>query len=163
NANDFFNNRNAVRRPRYRYNTFGGTIGGPIYIPGHWNQSRTKLFAFYNIEQALISTPRSLNTYTMPTALERHGDLSQTPAVSGKVIPITDTTTGAPFPGNVIPKNRLNPNGLALMNILPQPNFFNRTVSGGNYNYQIQEVQKDPKRSQLLRLDYVPTEKDRFF
>ena len=34
NANDFFNNRNRVRRPRYRYNTFGGTIGGPVYIPG---------------------------------------------------------------------------------------------------------------------------------
>ncbi len=31
------------------------------------------------------------------------------------------------------------------MNILPQPNYFNRTISGGNYNYQIQEVQTDPK------------------
>jgi hypothetical protein len=30
NANDFFNNRNSVRRPRYRYNTIGGSIGGPI-------------------------------------------------------------------------------------------------------------------------------------
>ena len=163
NANDFFNNRNGVRRPRYRYNTFGGTLGGPIYIPGHWNQDRSKLFAFYNIEQALISTPGSLNTYTMPTALERQGDFSQTLDVNGKLIPITDTTTGSPFPGNVIPQNRLNPNGQALLNILAQPNFFNRTISGGNYNYQIQEVQKDPKRSQLLRLDYLPTEKDRFF
>ena len=34
NANDFLNSRNNVRRPRYRYNTFGGSIGGPIYIPG---------------------------------------------------------------------------------------------------------------------------------
>ena len=49
------------------------------------------------------------------------------------------------------------------MNILPQPNFFNRAISGGNYNYQIQEVQKDPKRSQLFKIDYVPTDKDRFF
>ena len=57
NANDFFNNRNGVKRPRYRYNTFGGTLGGPVYIPGHWNQSKTKMFAFYNLEQALISTP----------------------------------------------------------------------------------------------------------
>jgi hypothetical protein len=79
------------------------------------------------------------------------------------VIPITDTLAGAQFPGNVIPKNRLNPNGQALMNILPQPNYFNRAISGGNYNFQIQEVQKDPKRSQLLRLDFVPSDKDRFF
>jgi hypothetical protein len=163
NANDFFNNRNGVRRPRYRYNTFGGSLGGPVYIPGHWNQSRTKMFAFYNLEQSLISTPGALNTYTMPTALERQGDFSQTLDVSGKVIPITDTLAGAQFPGNVIPKNRQDANGLALMNILPQPNFFNRAISGGNYNMQIQEVQKWPKRSQLLRLDFVPSEKDRFF
>jgi len=163
NANDFFNNRNGVRRPRYRYNTFGGTIGGPVYVPGHWNQNRTKMFFFYNIEQALISTPGSLNSYTMPTSLERQGDFSQTLDTNGKVIPITDTTAGAPFPGNVIPKSRLNPNGQALMNILPQPYFFNRAISGGNYNFQIQEVFKDPKRSQLLRLDFVPTDKDRVF
>ena len=62
----------------------------------------------------------------------------------------------------MIPKKRQNPNGLALMNILPLPNFDNRAISGGNYNYQIQEVQKWPKRSQLLKLDYVPTDKDRF-
>jgi hypothetical protein len=163
NANDFFNNRNGVRRPRYRYNTFGGSIGGPVFIPRHWNESKTKMFFFYNLEQALISTPGSLNSYTMPTALELQGDFSQTLDVNGKVIPITDTQAGAPFPGNVIPKNRLNPNGLALMNVLPIPNFFNRTISGGNYNYQIQEVQKDPKRSQLLRLDFVPREQDRIF
>jgi len=163
NANDFFNNRNGARRPRYRYNTFGGAIGGPIYIPGHWNQTRTKMFGFYNVEEGLISTPGALNSYTMPSALERQGDFSQTLDVNGKVIPITDTLNNAPFPNNVIPQNRLNPNGIALMNVLPLPNYFNRTISGGNYNYQIQEVQKDPKRSQLLRLDYVPSDKDRFF
>src|SRR5206468_3218777 len=97
NANDFFNNRNGVRRPRYRYNTFGGSLGGPVYIPGHWNQGRTKMFAFYNLEQALISTPGSLNSYTMPTALERQGDFSQTLDVNGKVIPITDTLSGLQF------------------------------------------------------------------
>jgi hypothetical protein len=163
NASDFFNNRNGARRPRYRYNTFGGSLGGPVYIPGHWNQSKTKMFAFYNLEQALISTPGSLNSYTMPTSLERQGDFSQTLDVSGKVIPITDTLNGVQFPDNVIPKSRLNPNGQALMNILPQPNFFNRAISGGNYNFQIQEIQKDPKRSQLLRLDFVPSDKDRIF
>ena len=47
NANDFFNNRNSVRRPRYRYNTLGATVGGPIYIPGHWNTDRSKLFGFW--------------------------------------------------------------------------------------------------------------------
>ncbi|MBZ5625052.1 MAG: carboxypeptidase-like regulatory domain-containing protein [Acidobacteriia bacterium] len=168
NANDFFNIRNNVnngKRPRYRYRTLGASLGGPIYIPGHWNQDKSKMFGFYNVEDVRISVPNSnsASQYTMPTALERQGDFSQTLDVSGKLIPITDPTTGLQFPGNVIPQSRLNPNGLALMNILPLPNFNNRAISGGNYNYQIQEVQKWPKRSQLLKLDWVPTDKDRFF
>jgi hypothetical protein len=163
NANDFFNNRNSLKRPRYRYSTVGATLGGPIYIPGHWNQDKSKLFGFYNVEQWQISVPGSVNQYTMPTAQERQGDFSQTLDVNGKQIPITDPTTLTQFAGNLIPQSRLNPNGLALMNVLPLPNFFNRTISGGNYNYQIQEVQKWPKRSQLLKFDYVPTEKDRFY
>jgi len=37
-ANNFFNNANKIARPPLRYNNFGGTIGGPIYIPGHYNR-----------------------------------------------------------------------------------------------------------------------------
>ena len=33
NANDFFNNRNGVKRPEYRYNTFGFSLGGPDLDP----------------------------------------------------------------------------------------------------------------------------------
>ena len=51
NANDFFNNRNGVKRPEYRYNTEGASLGGPIYDPGHWNRDKKKLFGFYNLEQ----------------------------------------------------------------------------------------------------------------
>src|ERR1041384_6276779 len=163
NANDFFNNRNSLKRPRYRYSTLGATLGGPIYIPGHWNQDKSKVFGFYNVEQWQITVPGSVNHNTMPTAQERQGDFSQTLDVNGKQIPITDPTTLTQFAGNAIPQSRLNPNGVALMNVLLLPNFFNRTISGGNYNYQIQEVQKWPKRSQLLKFDYVPTEKDRFY
>src|SRR4029078_12496166 len=83
--------------------------------------------------------------------------------VNGKLIPIVDPTTGVQFPGNVIPPSRLNPNGLALLKALPMPNFINRAITGGNYNYQIQEIQKDPKRSQLFKIDYVPTAKARFY
>lgn len=164
NANDFFSNRNTVKRPRYRYHTFGASLGGPIYIPGKWNTDRTKLFVFYNLEQWQISIPGALNFYTVPSALERQGDFSQTLDLNGKVIPVNDpAASNTPFPGNAIPKSRQNPNGLALMNILPQPNFTNRAISGGNYNFQIQEIQKDPKRSQLFKIDYVPSERDRFF
>ncbi len=163
NANDFFNNRNGVKRPEYRYNTFGASLGGPIYVPGKWNRDKKRLFGFYNLEQLQDRIPGNLSQYTMPTALERQGDYSQTFDTNGKLIPITDPTTHAPFPGNVIPSSRLDPNGLALMKILPLPNFVNPAVTGYNYNYQIQEVLVFPKRSQLFRIDYVPTERDRIF
>ena len=95
----------------------------------------------------------------MPTALERTGDFSQTFDTNGKVIPVNDPkTTHSPFPGNVIPANRLDSNGLALLKILPQPNFINPAVSGYNYNYQVQEVQNWPKRFQVFKVDYVPRE-----
>jgi hypothetical protein len=97
----------------------------------------------------------------MPTALERKGDFSQTVDTNGRQIPVNDPLTHAPFPGNIIPTSRLDPNGLALLKVLPQPNFLNPAISGNAYNYQIQEVQVWPKRSQLFKIDYVPSEKDR--
>lgn len=163
NANDFFSNRNGVVRPEYRYNTLGATIGGPIYIPGKFNTQKNLLFGFYNIENWQIKLPGAVTSYTMPTALERTGDFSQTLDLNGKQIAIKDPATGLPFSGNMIPKSSLNPNGLALLNTLPLPNFTNRAITGGNYNYQIQEVLNDPKRSQLFKFDVVPTDKDRFF
>jgi hypothetical protein len=169
NANSFFNNRNStatnrLRTPRYRYSTPGATLGGPIYIPGHWNTDRTKLFGFYNIEIQNVRSPGNLTSYTMPSARERLGDFSQTLDLNGAVIPVRDPKNGnTQFPGNVIPTSRLNPNGLALMNVLPLPNFDNRSISLGNYNYQIQEIIQTPKRSQLFKIDYVPTDKDRFY
>lgn len=47
--------------------------------------------------------------------------------------------------------------------MLPLPNFVNPAVTGYNYNYQIQEIQNCPKRNQLFKIDYVPSDKDRFY
>jgi Carboxypeptidase regulatory-like domain/TonB-dependent Receptor Plug Domain len=164
NANDFFNNRNSVKRPEYRYNTEGFSLGGPIYIPRHWNTDKKKLFGFYNLEQLESRIPGALTQYTMPSALERQGNFSQSYLTNGTVVPIYDPTNNkAPFPGNIIPTNRLDPNGLILLKILPFPNFVNPAITGYNYNYQIQEVINFPKRTQLFRIDYVPTDSDRIF
>src|SRR6266849_905411 len=168
NANDFINNRsvsaqfpNGVPRPEYRYNTLGFSLGGPVYIPGKFNTDKTKLFFFYNFEQLVDRVPGALTKYMMPTALERKGDFSQTVDTNGRQIPVNDPLTHAPFPGNIIPASRQDPNGLALLKILPLPNFINPAITGNAYNYQIQEVQVWPKRSQLFKIDYVPREKDR--
>lgn len=61
NANSFFNNLNHVKRPLLRYNDFGGTVGGPVWIPKIYEQ-RNKTFFFVSEEA------RRIITYSNPTA-----------------------------------------------------------------------------------------------
>ena len=82
NANDFFNNRNNQVRPIYRYNTIGGNIGGPVFIPKVFNEKRDKLFFFFSREDWRVREPRSVRRVTVPTELERAGDFSRTLDVS---------------------------------------------------------------------------------
>ena len=56
NANSFFNNRNLIPRPPLRYNDFGGTFGGPIFIPGHYNTDKKKTFFFFSEEVRRVVT-----------------------------------------------------------------------------------------------------------
>lgn len=86
---------------------YGFTLGGPVlkdrfhfFVSGEWNDESR-------------GTVRSA---AVPTAAERNGDFSQSDQV-----PI-DPLTGQPFPGNVIPTDRLSPGGLALLNLYPAPN-----------------------------------------
>jgi hypothetical protein len=160
-ANDFFNNRSGLTRPIYRFTTLGGTIGGPVYIPHVFNKSKNKLFFFYSEEDWRSKLPSAVYQYTVPTALERQGNFSQTVYQNGQQIIIKDPLNGsAPFPNNIVPTNRVNTNGQALLNVDPMPNILNRSITGGAYNYQFQESITMPKRLQALRLDYHPTDKD---
>ena len=162
NANNFFNNLNKVAKPVYRYNTLGFTVGGPVYIPGKFNSSKEKLFFFYSFENWGSKSPRPLQQTTMPTALEREGNFSQTLDVSGALIVMRDPTTGSPFPGNVIPTSRINKNGQILLNVFPLPNATDRSVTRGAYNYNFTQSWQIPKQQHLFKIDYLPTGKDRF-
>ena len=162
NANNFFNNLNGLPKPVYRYNTFTGTLGGPLTIPGFLNKSKEKLFFFYAHEHWLAREPQGLSRTTMPTTLERQGNFSQTTNQNGSLIVVRDPGNGQPFAGNVVPAARLNPLGQAMLNIFPQPNFLNRAVSLGAYNYQFQDIRNLPKRLDQIKVDYNATAKDRF-
>ena len=169
NANDFFNNRTGLPKPLYRYNTLGGTIGGPVYIPNAFNTNRDKLFFFYSREDWRIREPRNPRTVTVPTELERQGNFSQSRINNQPVLirdpssnlPCTAANTAGCFANQTIPANRRDVNGLAILNLFPRPNFFDNAVSGGNYNYLFQEITEHPKRSNMLKIDYTPTERDR--
>jgi len=157
NANEFFNNLTNVPRPRYRYQNFGGTIGGPLIVPGTgFNKSRQKLFFFFSYDK-LFNTTVTNNTYTMPTALERQGNFSQTVTTTGVLIPVYDPTTQAPFPGNVIPGSRISPQGQAMLNLFPMPSPLGLALDPtGNrgYNFRAVMPQSRPLDDKILRIDY---------
>jgi hypothetical protein len=80
-------------------------------------------------------TLSSTQQVTTPTALERKGDFSQTVDVSGKLVTVLDPITRQPLPGNIVLASRVDPNGQALLNFFPLPNFFNTDISKRAYNY----------------------------
>jgi len=158
NANSFFNNKTNVPRTRYRYQNPGGTIGGPLIIPGtRFNKNRQKLFFFFSFDKLYNSTVTGPNTYTMPTALERKGDFSQTVTTTGALIPIIDPNTQSPFPGNIVPANRISPQGQAMLNLfpLPSPLGFGLDPTGNRgYNFRAVLPQSRPLDDKILRIDY---------
>jgi len=71
NANNFFNNLNNVKRPALRYNDFGYTIGGPVYIPSVYD-GRNKTFFFFSEEFRRVINYNA-NSVQIPTLEERQG------------------------------------------------------------------------------------------
>jgi hypothetical protein len=182
NANTWNNKRAAAPPPvgsgaliepaKSSRNDWGYTLGGPIFIPGVFNEDKKKLFFFFSQEHQSRTDPANIREARVPTALERQGDFSQSVDASGNPFPyIRDYTTGLPCgPGNTagcfadggvlgkIPASRLYAPGINALNIYPQPNF----TAGSGINFQSQNPNEAPRREDLLRLDFQATDKWRF-
>ena len=156
NANNYFFNQRGQARPRYRYDFSGFNVGGPVWIPGKFNVGKDKLFFFVSQEILPQSFPNAQNLLTMPTALERSGDFSQTLDQNRRLIVIRDPVAAGPFPGNVIPPNRINTSTQKLLGVFPLPNFVDPT---GSTNYLTSGTYKQPRYETLFRIDYRISEK----
>src|SRR5205807_2956572 len=139
NANDWLNNRSGVKQPANSYYYPGGTIGGPIIIPGtNFNKSRQKLFFWTGFEYFKQTLDTGLLRATVPTAGEITGNFSPTEVAkegtitaSGKApgcssIDITKNKCLQNFAGGQIPActsagqtGCIDPNMQALMKLLP--------------------------------------------
>jgi len=161
NANNFFANRLGQPKPPYRYHTWNGSVGGPVYIPGKFNRNREKLFFYFSIEHWPLRTSNPITQLTVPSELERAGNFSQTLDLNNRLIVVNDPSNNrAPFPGNIIPSSRIDPSGQSLMKVSPGPNFFDRGISAGRYNYVFQSESSNPQRTQTLKFDYHFTPRD---
>jgi hypothetical protein len=128
-------------------NQFGFVASGPVFIPELYN-GKNKLFWMFAYEgtrrrQAVTSTT------LVPTLKERVGDFSGLPTT------IVDPITKIPFPGNVIPANRINPVGVALANLYPVPN---NTDPSRNYIGHPEGVSDNDVLA--ARIDYQPSARD---
>jgi hypothetical protein len=161
NANTWARNANPVTAftAPVHYNQFGYNIGGPFYIPNHFNTSKTKVFWYWGQEWLKYhfvesgSTLPSAGLLLVPSAKMRQGDFSEllnpnNPYItrkdsSGNKIPvfIKDPQSANPctvadqsgcFAGNIIPPNRLSPNGVGILNAWPVPNLTS-FIGGGNW------------------------------
>ena len=152
NADGFFNNEKGIPRPVYRYNYYGYDFEGPVYIPRlPFNKSREKLFFFWSQQYYRQFVPGATSSLYMPTAAERTGDFSHSTDGNGNKITIKDPNSGAPFPGNMIPANRLYQYGKNILSVLPMPN---TTVGGAQYNYNAVQQTTNPSREDILHVDY---------
>ena len=123
-ANNFFSNRRGEELGSFKRSQFGATASGPI------RRDRTFIMASY---EGLRELSAATTTFTVPTALQRQGDFSQTFAANGQLIRIFDPFTTRPnpggsglirdqFAGNVIPSNLFDPVALNVLKYYPLPN-----------------------------------------
>jgi hypothetical protein len=160
NANEFFRNRDGLARPQYRFNYPGYFVGGPVPM-GKLNKNRDKLFFFWSQEFLPRKYPSSLQRRTVPTALQRAGDYSQTFDTNRALIQVQDPLNAKrQFPGNIIPASRIDRNGQAILNIFPQPNAVDPT---NNFNALMQAPITQPRRDSILRIDYNLGPKTQFY
>ncbi len=170
NANDFFNNRRDAPKPLYRYDTLGGTIGGPVYIPRRLQQQPGQavllLFA-RGLAHPGAAQPADGHR---PTALERQGNFSQS-RINNQPVFVRDPASALPctaanqsgcFPNQTIPGQPAEPQRAGDPESVPgRRTSSTLPTSGGNYNYVFQEITEHPKKQNMLKMDYTPTDSDR--
>jgi len=156
---------NSGDKPHKSFNTFGGSLGGPLELP-KWSKGKAKTFFFADFEanRRRYSTPLFL---FVPTNAMRQGNFS---ALS---TPLMDPFTGKQYPGNIIPSGSacanaqdcINPVAISLLNnYLPAPNI---NVSAANFGSQANYLQQTPTPSNTngfdTRIDRTITDKQSMF
>jgi len=145
------------------FNTFGGSLGGPVTIPKlYQGKDKTFFFVDYEGNRKTQSYPEQL---LVPTLAERNGNLSDMVAASGA--PLINPFTNTPFPNNTIPAGScqfcVNPVAQSLLNnYYPLPNA-NLGVVNPSYNYQTLVPTPSNSNAVDLRVDQYISAKQQVY
>ena len=145
-ARNYFASANS-RKPETLYRQFGATAGGPIV--------KDKVFFFADYQRT-VDNLGQLRRVVMPPSEWRNGDFSSASTI------IYDPATGnpdgtgrQPFPGNVIPANRISPIARNILARLPQPNI--PGAAFGQVNYELPSSEREKTTNQAnLKLNFNP-------
>jgi len=160
-AKNYFDRPNEPIPP-FKRNQYGFTVGGPVFLPKIVN-GKDRFFFMVNWEglrerKALTALP------TVPLAAERNGDFSANPAIiydpatrvfdaAGNVI-----VAPRPFPGNIIPQNRIHPVSRKLLAYFPLPQ-----VNTSSANFVNNEGRRVDADQLTYRFDFTEHAKSSWF
>jgi outer membrane receptor protein involved in Fe transport len=150
-ATDYFLNATGQPKSKLKLNDFGFTLGGPAFIPGHYNADRKSDFFFVSYE-AHRETRGQTVTDTVPTTRQRQGILDPTCTVT--VGPCTVQATD-PFEAvlnepNVDP-SLIDPNALAFFDRYPLPN---ANFAQNGFNWILSANKRSDNDQILARWDH---------
>ncbi len=162
-ANNFFNNRVGAKKAPQRFNQFGLSAGGPVYLPKIYH-GRDRTFFFFNYEGIRQLDGR---TYVgaVPMVKQRDGDFSETFTASRQMIQVYDpfSTRSDParpgqylrdlFPNNRVPSARWDPVAKAAMQYFPVPNAPGNPLTGAD-NLFYSSATPDNYDSVITRIDH---------
>ncbi|MEP7367074.1 MAG: carboxypeptidase regulatory-like domain-containing protein [Acidobacteriota bacterium] len=158
--NDKLDARNyfAANKPPLRWNVFGGAFGGPII------KNKTFFFSHVEFQRQRVGVVRNL---TVPTALERGGNFSQTLNAAGVVQTVFDpatynsaTRTRTAFAGNIIPASRLDPVGAKIATYYPAATNAPTNLAGAN-NFNRNAVSALNITTWTSKFDHIFNDRDR--
>jgi hypothetical protein len=168
NANLFQTNLTGGDKTPIHFNEYGGTIGGPVWIPKVYH-GQEKTFFFFNYDGTRNADPR-YNIRSLPTELERKGDFSQSwtsQLVNGQRVkyPIqvydpltvgTDTNgTRTLFPNMQIPVSRMSKVAQAILNYVPLPNTPSDGTGNATNNFVPNSVRQNKMADVTVRGDHT--------
>ncbi len=184
-ARNYFDTIDSGPKPQFDQNQFGGTLGGPVYIPKLYD-GRNKTFFFVDYEGLRLHSANP-QTATVPTAAQLAGDFSANidytsptgvndcngvPTYAGEIFNTRLTQAaggggycGVPFgydssgrPSNIIPTTSLDPLAVRIASLYPTPN-----VDGNGYNFKFNPIQKTTRNNVDVRIDQKISGSDNMF
>lgn len=189
NANDYFRKILGASKPdvsghpaAYKFNNWGGTLGGPILLPfTDFNHSRTRAFFFFSADYLHRTNSGSPSNVTMPTPDERKGIFSNLTSNLANPSGAAPVCSGAsPTITCTFPQNAINQAGQTFLNLLPTPTCLRPGVDtaannyGGSpsslpactsttYNFNYVNVYPYPWYDYILRTDFNLGSRETFY